>query len=619
MMFFIMHTLSQHEGITSVSNSLKDMLLVGSIVIGIFSVIFLFYTNSFLIKRRKKEIGLYNILGMEKRHIMKVLFYETFFVSLISLIIGVLSGLLFGNLIFMLLVRILKFMTPVSFSLSLSSIIITILLFAGIFLLTLLTNLTQIHLAKPVELLKGGNQGEKEPKTKWLIAVIGFVSLGVAYTIALSVTSPLEALWQFFIAIILVMIGTYALFTAGSIVVLKALKKKRKFYYKQNHFTAVSGMIYRMKQNAVGLANICILSSAVLVILSTTVSLYAGMEDALNNRFPQDMAIEGNYSDEFNNSINNIVKSNPQEYDVTLSNYTNYKFISIPVEQKNGEFIWHESSNSSSEFEWVVILPVSEYNRLEGKEFTLRQNEALIHDTRKEINTDTIHLNDIVLSTEYVEKPMNAEKGVYNGINVFYIVVNSEETVSKIYKSLTGESLPVLSSHIGFDINGTYDNVIDYSKAIKSEINELYTNVTVDSKLLLREAFTATYGGLFFLGIFIGTLFLMATVLIIYYKQISEGFDDKNRFEIMQKVGMSKKEVNKSIKSQILMIFFLPLVVAIIHIAFAFNVISKLLALFNFTNIPLFICCMAVTAMVFIIIYSIVYGLTAKTYYKIVS
>ncbi len=325
-MFYIMNFISVNDGLDSMygGRELKTILNLGTYVIGFFSVVFLFYTNSFLIKRRKKELGLYNILGMEKKHIAKLLLWETLFVAIISMILGLISGIAVSKLIFLVLLKILNFKVTMGFVISTNSIVKTVILFGSIFLLTLINNMRQIHLAKPVELLKGGQIGEKEPKTKWILTLIGILSLGAGYYIALTTEAPLAALNMFFLAAILVMIGTWSLFTAGSIALLKMLRKNKKFYYKTNHFINVSGMIYRMKQNAVGLANICILSTTVLVMLSTTVSLYIGMEDVLRTRFPRDISISAkNISKEKSEMINNLVKEQADKDNITLKNIVN--------------------------------------------------------------------------------------------------------------------------------------------------------------------------------------------------------------------------------------------------------------------------------------------------------
>jgi putative ABC transport system permease protein len=341
MMFYIMHFISVNKGLVSMSGGLqlKQMLFLGTIIVGLFSVIFLFYTNSFLIKRRNKELGLFNILGMEKKHIAKVLFWETILVFLVSIVIGLLGGIVLSKLMFLLLLKLLNFEIPIKFYVSTSSLITTAILFAFIFFLTLIRNLGQVHLSKPIELLKGGQVGEREPKTKWLLTSIGVICLAWGYFIALTTESPLNALSLFFFAVILVIIGTYALFTAGSIAILKILRMKKKFYYQTRHFISVSGMVYRMKQNAVGLANICILSTAVLVMLSTTVSMYIGMEDLLRTRYPRDIAVSArNVSDEESKMLDSMILEEAERFNISVSNKVRFRSKSLTVVQDNNLF-----------------------------------------------------------------------------------------------------------------------------------------------------------------------------------------------------------------------------------------------------------------------------------------
>lgn len=621
-----MHFISVNDGLNSMSGGreLKMILILGTYVIGFFSVIFLFYTNSFLIKRRKKELGLYNILGMEKKHIAKVLTWETFFVGIISMTLGLFLGIAVSKLMFLVLLKILNFKVPMGFYISTNSLIKTVILFGLIFILTLMNNLRQIHLAKPVELLKGGEVGEKEPKTKWILTLIGVLSLGAGYYIALTTESPLAALNMFFLAVILVMIGTWALFTAGSIALLKMLRKNKGFYYKTNNFINVSGMIYRMKQNAVGLANICILSTTVLVMVSTTVSMYIGMEDVLRTRYPRDISISAkNVSKEKVESINNLIKEQADKDNIAVKNIVKYRSWSLAMIQDKNSFTDNRNDMKNiNNLGFLEFIPLSEYNAVENKSISLKENEVLLFTYRGKIAEDSIN----VLGNEFkIKERINnmTVDGIASAVvaNGYFIIVPDEKTIEKIYTSSTEAegSMGELSYYFAFDTDGNAEKEIALTSEINSRIKKLSIDGHCEGLEESRESFFSVYGGLFFLGIFLGALFIMATVLIIYYKQISEGYDDRERFEIMQKVGMSKEEIKKSIGSQVLMVFFLPLVTAIIHIAFAFKVITKLLAVLNLTNITLFVLCTAGTIFVFAIFYAIVYILTSKVYYKIVS
>lgn len=625
-MFYMMHFISSNPGLKEMSGgeSLITLLNLGNYVIGLFSVIFLFYTNSFLIKRRKKEFGLFNILGMEKKHIARIISLETFFVAVLSLVIGLASGILLSKLMFLLLSNLLQFEVPFSYFISFPSIGYTVLLFTGIFILTLLNNLRHIHLAKPIELLRGSQVGEKEPKTKWLLVLIGLITLGYGYYIALVTESPLTAMVKFFLAVLLVIIGTYALFTAGTIALLKMLRKNKTFYYQTKHFISVSGMIYRMKQNAVGLASICILSTMVLVMLSTTVSLYIGMEDLLKNRYPKAISVSANnVSEEQSQSIEELIIEEAEKHQVEIRNPIHYRSASFPTVQQGTSFTVDDSAMQSfTDVAIIEMIPLVEFNQLEGQTATLEDDEVLLYTLRGDPITDTLTIagREFQIKDQLQDLSIDEEAAAML-TNTYFLVVKDEHIMRDIYPH---EEMDIvewtdLSYYYGFDPEGSSEDEVALTRTLSQRLNAASINGHVDGLEESRESFYSLYGGLFFLGIFLGALFIMATVLIMYYKQISEGYDDKKRFEIMQNVGLSKDEIKKSIRSQVLIVFFLPLAAAVIHIAFAFKVITKLLALLNLTNISLFVVCTIVTILIFAAFYAVVYTLTAREYYKIVS
>lgn len=625
MMFYIMYFIADNDGLNNMSGGpqLRTLLTMGTFIIGMFSVIFLFYTNSFLIKRRKKEFGLFNILGMEKKHISKVMLWESFFTAVISLVAGLLSGIIISKLMFLLLLNIVQFDVTLNYLVSMQSLIGTTILFIAIFVLTLLNNLRHIHLAKPIELLKGGQVGEKEPKTKWILVIVGIITLSIGYYIALVTESPLAAMSKFFTAVLLVIIGTYALFIAGTIALLKLLRKNKKFYYQTKHFIGVSGMIYRMKQNAVGLSNICILSTAVLVMLSTTVSLYIGMEDLLKNRFPKEIAVTvDNVSAEQTNTIESIIKDEAKKHDITIKDALFYRYLSFPVVQKGSSFIADRSSlNTPADLTMITLIPLNDYNQMEKRSVTLNEGEVLLFNFRGEQIEDKITLNETSLKVkEQIEDMTIDGKSSALIVDSIFLIVKDEMAMELFpAEELNKTNTKNLSFYYGFDAEGESNQEIALTKSLQKTLKDEGFEAFSEGAEESRESFFSLYGGLFFLGIFLGALFIMATVLIIFYKQISEGYDDKERFEIMQKVGLSKIEIKKAIKSQVLLVFFLPLVTAVVHIAFAFKVITKLLALLNLTNISLFAICTAGTILIFAVFYGIIYALTAREYYKIVS
>lgn len=631
-MYYIMYVLSIDPVLETMrgGNSLKVVLMLGTYVIAFFGVIFLFYTNSFLIKRRKKEFGLFNILGMEKKHISKVVAIETLYVSLISLVVGILSGIALSKLMQLLLLKILK--AEVSFGLYIkpTPIIVTLILFCIVFILTFLNTLRQIHLTNPIDLLKGSQIGEREPKTRWLLAVIGTICLASAYYISLTTESPLSAIMLFFVAVILVIIGTNLLFIAGSTALLKALRKNKKFYYQTKHFTSISGLIYRMKQNAVGLANICILSTAVLIMLSSTLSLYIGLEDALKTKYPRDITVSAGRASEWQaDEIDKVIEKECNELKVKPTNIMNYRYTTFSFLQDGNRFYNEINSNNLtlySDMAIVNLITVNEYNRMTGKDVTLAQDEVLLYTANGEIVQNTI---DIIGNQFKIKERIDSlnvdsmDDGMM--LELYYVVMPTEDIIYRLKSENKGETsvdqtnLTELQYIYAFDVDCDAETQIALDNAINDSIIGLEVGGRVESRESFRGDFLALYGGLFFLGIFLGILFIMATVLIIYYKQISEGYDDRERFNIMQKVGMSRSEIKKSIHSQVLTVFFLPLITAGIHVAFAFKIVTKLLAIINLTNTALFAICTVGAFLVFAIFYAIVYALTARTYYKIVN
>ena len=610
MMFYIIDALSRGKGITQ--DTLKICLQYATGVIVVFAVIFLFYTNSFLIKRRKKEIGVYNILGMGKRHIARMMAVETILTAGISILGGLVFGIIFGKLMYLLLLKILHNSVDMQFSVNGTAIVQTVILFAGIFLLTYLYNILQIQLVNPVELLHGGNQGEKEPKSRWLLVIVGVAALGNGYWIALTTEAPLEVLLKFFVAVVCVIIGTYALFIAGSIVVLKILRKNKAYYYNPKHFTSVSGMIYRMKQNGAGLANICVLSTMVLVMVSTTVSLYAGMEDILDSRFPRDVSIVCNEADtNKEETLQRLIKEQCEKAGVKITDRVRYRYGSMNAVLKGNNLEKVEQYYPDNHFYYVEMITQEEYNRIEKKNVSLKEQEILTYTTNGKCGKKQINIAGQNYQVKKELSEMTSQpKSTAEMYKTLYIVFANAEQIERI------ESFSYADK---FNLKGDDGKQKEALEQIQNEFYEKIPDGMMESRMLSRSSFYELYGGLFFIGIYLGSMFIMATVLIIYYKQISEGYDDRERYQIMQKVGMSKKEVKRSIRSQVLSVFFLPLIVAVIHVAVAFKVMTKILGVLNLTNVLLFAVCTIITIAVFAVFYIIVYSITAKEYYRIVN
>lgn len=603
--------------------SVASVMGLGQFVIGLFAVLFLFYTNSFIIKRRKKELGLYNILGMEKRHIAKILFRETLITACVSLILGLGLGILFSRGMFWLLGVILGTSLPITFVIPASAVTTTLVLFGIIFLLTLLYNLLQVTLAKPIELLHGGEQGEKEPKAHWILAIMGALLLGAGYYMAVTITSPLDALLFFFVAVLLVILGTYLLFITGITALLKLLKKNKNFYYKTNHFTAISGMLFRMKQNAAGLASICVLFTALLVTVSTTFSLYTSMDGLLRARYPRNILMSSQAANEAaKEMIRSAVKEESEKLGLTIENVIDRESWNITMARADNSFSTSSESYSST-YAIAEVFTQSEFQRFSGQNVTLGENQILLFDpagTFPKSNTLKINGKEFEIVTSSYQFP---DASTVAQIYESYCMVVKDEKI--IEQFLPSDSM-LLGPNYSYDFDIAGNDPQDI-KAMAEALNTWtfsgdgieYEYLYFEDSATSREEFMSLYGGLFFLGMFLGVLFLLGTALIIYYKQVSEGYEDAKRFSIMQKVGMSHQEVKRSIRSQILMVFFLPLLTAVIHLAFAFPMLQKILLIMGLADFQLILFSTLGCVAVFALAYLAIYAITARTYYNIVE
>lgn len=623
MMFYILCSMAFNDGLGSMygGGQMTIILRLGIIVVGLFAVIFLLYTNSFLIKRRKKEIGLYNILGLGKRHLGKMMFFETLYVALFSIVIGLFLGMLLSKLMLALLLKMVSFPVPLGFSVSLNGILLTSILFGAIYLLALISNLVQVGRAKPVELMSGSQYGEREPKTKWLLALIGVFTLGGGYYIAQTVEALVKVIGMFFVAAILVIIGTYCLFTAGSIAVLKVMKKSKSFYYRTKNFTSVSGMLYRMKKNAVGLANICILSTMVLVMISSTVSLYIGIDDTLETVHPREvMAIRYGENSSDIEGMNSAMDTALSRAGVEERGRLSYRYFDLIL---TDEGVKDQRYYQAEKYYVYYFLPLSDFNVLEGESLSLREGEVIVCGGGYGAG-DTFEIPDIGFSAKVRDaRPsfsLHHREDDLADMSLHIVVSDFEKAFADIQAaSSTLGSKPYISSIVGADIGRDKETEQLVAYELRAALDEIGLSANITLRSSERFEFVTLYGGLLFLGIFLGTLFSMATAMIIYYKQVSEGFEDKERFTIMQKVGMGLGEVKETIRRQILIVFFLPLAASVVHIAFAFKMITRMLSVMLISNMRLFALCTGATILGFALIYTVVFALTARSYYKIVK
>lgn len=639
-MFYIVSFLSRDSALKNISggNEIQFILNLGCVVLGVFSVLILFYTNSFLIRRRKKEFGLYNILGMDKGNLSRVLFLETVILLAVALFGGLACGILFSKLTELLMINILQTDATFTFTIDSASILLTVLLFAAIFLLILLNSLRQIRMTNPVELLKSESTGEKPPKANWFFALVGVLLLGGAYAIAVMIKEPMAAIYAYFIAVIMVILGTYLLFIAGSVALCKVLQKNKHYYYKTNHFVSVSTMAYRMKRNGAGLASICILSTMVLVMVSCTVCLYFGMEDGMRTLYPRNVTVDvevsspNAYSDQLYTTVDSASKDAVAANAEAIENRVDFRMAAFNIGQnESGEYEVLQGSGYPVNGFVVYLVPLEDYNRVMGTNETLEYGQALIYEPKS--NTFTFDSLSVA-GMPQLQIAGRADDFICYGADmamvtqsVYVFTPDFDTYVAALSQLEVKADDPGYYLHYlyGFDVTGDDTAQISIYESLSNTVQNTLTptdnllSVSVDCVAEAHSMFLVLYGGLFFLGILLGIVFSCAAVLIMYYKQLSEGYEDQARFDIMQKVGMTKREIKKSINSQMLTVFFTPLIVSGVHLAFNFPLINRTIALLGFQNVHLLLISTVCCFLVFAVLYMVVYRVTSGAYYNIVS
>lgn len=631
-MFYIMLSLSTGEFLDKMrgGTTLGSVLGLGAGVIGFFAVLFLFYTNSFLIRRRKKEFGLYNILGMGKRNIARVLFSETLILAAVSLVFGLILGAALSKLAELGLAYFVESDAGYDFTVYPTAMGYTVLLFVCIFLLLFFKLVGQVGLSNPVELLHSESVDEKPPKANWIFGVLGIVILAAAYYISVTIEQPVAALGWFFIAVLMVIAATYLLFIAGSVLLCRILQKNKRYYYKPNHFVSVSSMAYRMKRNGAGLASVCILITMVLVMIASTSCLYFGKNDVLRSQYPHDFNVTVDFD-----TLDEVTQENIDKTKAAIDAFMDKnggisfgicgKSDRVTGELRDGVFYMGNDVYGPEYSSFLYIIDLADYNRNTGSSYRLNDGEALVFASSRTYDHDTIRIEGgreykVVKSDGTIDFIRDTDM---LGFSAVYIVVpdfysSAEDLLQATEKQ--GVSQPWLQWRYQFDSSADYLTQLEIEEGIWDVIAQAHSGGYGLSSLAgARDDFYGSFGGLFFLGIMLSIVFIIAAVLIIYYKQVSEGYEDQSRFEIMQKVGMTKKDIRKSINSQMLTVFFLPLLFAIVHLGFAFPMINKLLLLFGLDNLGLLLLTAAISALVFALFYIIVYRVTSNAYYSIVS
>lgn len=618
---------------------LSAYMTFGCFVMGLFIFIFLIYTNSFLMKRRVKELGLYNVLGMGKRSIGVVLSFESLYIWLIGTGAGIGFGIVFQKLIMMLAQRLMRLDIAFSFYISRTAIVYTVLFFGGVLLITLIKNLWRLQVQKPVELLRGGSVGEREPKTRWLLALLGVLSLGGGYYIAVTTKDVMTAFAMYFVAVFLVIIGTYCLFCAVSIAVLKALRKNKGFYYKTGNFIGVSGMLHRMNRNAVGLANICILSTMVLVMISGTLSLYMGTENILDMSSPASLNIDVRMAGDERldtQRAEQLLTEAVERCGLNVTKHAGGVRLTKYMMQDGSHYTDRQDLELGHVY--VSFMTAEDFTNLTGSALELQAGQAakLSGGSGEELSLEFVDAETgEVRSLSFETVPLQAgwEKGflkemIGSGVHVEIIVLSAEgyEKVRE-YTRITSGKYYTEQWRFYIDTDAPAERQTECAVKISApgfvgfEPEEMQNieYFAVNTRVANSADAYSTNGGFLFLGVFLGLIFIIAMVLIMYYKQISEGYEDRQRFVIMQQVGLEKRDIRRSINMQVLIVFFAPLIVAGIHVAFDFILMTKLLMLFSMYNTRVTAICTLTVFAGFALLYAAVYALTAKTYYKIVS
>lgn len=622
----VMQIMLKNKGMSALpgAEAAKQLFSFGSVVILIFTVIFSLYTNSFLLKQRKKELGLYNILGMGKKELAKILFIETLFASLISIVTGIVTGIIFSKLAFLILKKMTGFGDKFEYSIDMSGIMMITVFFLGMFFIMYVVNMIQLKMVNPLELLKGEQHGEKEPKAKWITGLIGLISLGAGYWISLTIQSPVAAITLFFIAVLLVIVGTYALFTSSSIMILKLLKRNKSYYYQPNHFISVSSMMYRMKQNAVGLASICILSTMVLVTVATTASLYFGMDNVINNRNPYELSVTVSQdADKLSGKMTELASKHHLQVDETNTITMTESMMILKKKEayialSKDNFNMNDMSNSES----LNFMTQKEYQRLTGDAQPVAENQAIVYSMSKPFKDKTFQLGGLPLTVIKTIDTLDFIPKVEGLSNLYLVVLRSTEDINRVVQELYPddfEHYQTMQSTVYMNMTGSEEEKLAVAEELKTHMIDSGQSFQLSSQAVDRKDSKGFMGGFLFLGLIFGVTFTLATGIIIYYKQISEGIQDEQRYHIMQRVGMSHEEVKRSIRGQVLMVFFFPIALASLHLAFAFPIITKMLVLFGLSDWKLFLLASVIVVAVFLLIYLLIFNLTSKAYYRIVE
>ena len=645
MMFYIISFLSSQETLALLPRGMTTaglLLNFGKIVILVFSAVFLYYTNSFLVRRREREFGLYNVLGMGKRSLARIVTWESLITAALSLSIGLALGILFSKLAELGLINLLGGEITYRVRIDAQSLCNALVFYALIFAVIWLSSVIRVGRSSAVALLRSENVGEKPPRANWVLGLSGLFLLALAYYMAVAIANPADAAVWFFVAVILVILATYLLMISGSVLLCRILQKNKKYYYRPNHFVSVSSMAYRMKRNGAGLASVCIIATMILVMISSSSSLYFGAEDSIAAKYPRETNLTfvsetGALPSEDDLSVaRKCIAELTAEKNVELQNVQDYRFANVTgvMNGSTAQCDYAAGSYARRDLRDFYVISAADYQAQTGESVTLADDEALVLTVKKAYAQDSITLT--MGDASHTWRVKEAKTGTIivpatGATEQMTLIVNDVSAAVEGFDAVDESGMRRVSFKwvFNFDTDQDEDALDEFSFDLMDAIDTAMNGEVGDdrhsgyimftSREGNRDEFYGTYGALFFIGIMLTLVFILAAVLILYYKQISEGYEDQKRFEIMQKVGMTKKDIRRSIDSQLLTVFFLPLLMAGMHLAFAFPMIRRLLVLFSLYNTGLFALTTLISFGVFAVFYAIVYRITARAYYNIVS
>ena len=621
MIFFCLASIQNQAIIATLPGSyiFVQFLKVGVVMTGMFVGVFLLYTNGLLIRQRKKELGLYTIFGLEKKHIAKVLMLESLLLTAAGLVAGILSGVVLGKLFFLILLKLLHLDSGLAFQFLTKAAMQTSICFIIIGVLILFYNLFSVMKAKPVELLYADHKGDDYYSFVWLKALLGILCIGGAYALIFTIPSPIDIIGRVFPIALLILLGTLFFFSSCSVVLLQALKKNDNYYYKPQNFISVSGLIYRLKQNAKGLSNICILSMVVMVIATTTLALYVGQKEMISFRFPMETKISVSDIADGQPTLPQFVHKTAEQYDMEISRKADYNVTYISgVYKDNTVSVYQPDIYPPDMTCGVYLITWEDYSHMEEGAEPLGADEVFVFSSSKDLGVSEISFDSLKyrVKAELSELAIQS-KSVLSSETHYYFICPIQKDIDNILAELSpAENKFSQTYSMMFDAEGGQET--DFNAALQNQLGSNYAGAKYENAETKRQSDNYTYGGFLFIGMLLSLMFMIFLALVIYYKQITEGYSDRYNFEVMQKVGLDRNEVSVIVHKEIRTMFFLPLIIAVIHLAVSLYAVAMLLAVFGLTNVLVLLLCAGTISLLFAFIYIVMYFSTAKTYCKIV-